>query len=127
MALPRRKEQADRVVKLFRRQLTVPLAGNDEALSEMEEWCHENGREKDIAGLKALHATSSKQYRELAAFETRAQAGGDAAMYREYVAHEQTHGDDPARVACVYERAVAAHALDGALWHAYLQYMVCRM
>lgn len=104
--------------------MSVPLAGNDEALSEMEEWCQENGREKDLAGLKAVNETTSKQYAALAPLEARLAAGGDAAVYHDYVEHERSHGDDPARIAAVYERAVAAHPLDGSLWAAYLQYIV---
>ena len=42
--------------------------------------------------------------------------------FRQYVALEKEEGE-PARVQCLYERAVAEHCLVDILWEEYLAYM----
>ena len=42
--------------------------------------------------------------------------------YRAYLQHEIS-GDDPARVQCLYERAVAELCLDASLWLEYVGYL----
>lgn len=42
--------------------------------------------------------------------------------YRTYLQHEIS-GDDPARVQCLYERAVSDVCLDASLWLEYVEYL----
>lgn len=42
--------------------------------------------------------------------------------YRTYLRYEMS-GDDPARVQCLYERAVAELCLDASMWLEYIEYL----
>ena len=43
--------------------------------------------------------------------------------YRSYVDHELKDGD-PARIQCIYERAIKDNCLDASLWKDYTEYLV---
>ena len=45
------------------------------------------------------------------------------AEYRSYIEHETKDGD-PARIQCIYERAIKDNCLDASLWRDYTDYLV---
>ena len=45
------------------------------------------------------------------------------AEYQEYLEHEETEGD-PARIQCLYERAIQENCLNQGLWLKYIKYLV---
>ena len=44
-------------------------------------------------------------------------------QYEEYLEHEETEGD-PARIQCLYERALQENCLNHSLWLKYIKYLV---
>ena len=44
--------------------------------------------------------------------------------YKEYIAFEMK-GGDPARIQCIFERAIKDHCLEQEFWANYTNYLVC--
>jgi hypothetical protein len=55
-------------------------------------------------------------------FQLSSDDASKADHYRAYLQHEIS-GNDPARVQCLYERAVADLCLDASLWLEYIEYL----
>eukprot|EP00124_Ichthyophonus_hoferi_P001584 Ihof_evm3s86 gene=Ihof_evmTU3s86 len=124
--LPAVATAKSKIIGLFRRQLTVPHASLTETIGQMEHWANEQGREADLPVLQQLAVSTSLVCKDLQPLEDTLAQGG-AAAYLSYAQYEQEHGDDPARVQCLYERGVASHALEASLWSAYITYMDAKL
>lgn len=112
------KQAKEKVLKLYRRQLSLPLEGNDAVLRELEE-------QKDALGCdastlktaKSLHNDAGKllekrQIKEEELAGSGAVTSGEersriVTLWQEYVALEEAEGQ-VARVPGVYERALAS-------------------
>ncbi len=119
-----KKKQKDKVDKLFRRQLTVPLLGMEVTMEEYREW--RAGREPEKAATDAYRA-AKKQLDEREDFETRlAQSEEDEdkrlEVYNEYVAFEMKVAL-PARIRSLCERRITDHCLVPSAWSEYLRYL----
>ncbi len=119
-----RKKQNDKVDKLFRRQLTVPLLDMEVTMEEYREW--RAGREPEKAAVDAYKA-AKKQLDEREEFETRlAQSEEDEEkrleVYNEYVAFEMKAAL-PARIRSLCERRITDHCLVPSAWSEYLRYL----
>ena len=135
-----RQKAAERVRALWHRQLAVPLAGGDALWAEYEAWEAATAAAAAAADKGAASAAASipdhvrraadkaRQAAALRAAHEAAVARGrpaDAALLAAYLAYiklEQAHGD-PARVALLFERAVAAFPVTAELWQQYAAYL----
>eukprot|EP00123_Amoebidium_parasiticum_P017282 comp23784_c0_seq1/m.41268 comp23784_c0_seq1/g.41268 ORF comp23784_c0_seq1/g.41268 comp23784_c0_seq1/m.41268 type:complete len:885 (-) comp23784_c0_seq1:484-3138(-) len=115
-----------RIVALFKRQLAVPHASLQGTIEQLEQWVGEYGPDSDVPDMQKAAKRTQEACKALQPLED-ALAEGGASAYLAYMQHEQQHGDDPARVQALCERAVAAHALDATVWASYAQYMDDKM
>ncbi len=124
--------QRERVDKLFRRQLTVPLLDMESTMEEYREWL--GGREPDRS-CTAAYKEALGQLRARESLETallRMEAGADNAdveaqeerlkVYDEYCQLEQNAGM-PVRVRSMFERRITRHCLVPRVWMEYLKYL----
>eukprot|EP00795_Rhopilema_esculentum_P015566 gene15566-6831_t len=119
-SLQRIEEQIARVEVLFKRQLAVPLFGMEQTMQEYEDWTS-----------NPIPDTVDKAYQKALAKLEKCMPLEDAlskalkpklAEYRDYIALEMKDGD-PARVQCIYERAIKDNCLDPSLWIEYTEYL----
>ena len=109
------------VSKLWIRQLRQPLLGMESTLKEYKEWC---GKDVD-KGLLADYQKARQRLKKREPLESsllNTEGPEQLEIFRQYAAFEKEEGE-PARVQCLYERAVAEHCLVGELWEEYLAYM----
>ncbi|KAM4708717.1 squamous cell carcinoma antigen recognized by T-cells 3 isoform 2-T2 [Discoglossus pictus] len=114
------KTQLERIHKLFRRQLGVPLLDMESTYAEYEEWSDEPIPEMVTQNYKkALQQMElCKPYEEaLLAAET-----PKLAEYQAYIEFE-LKGGDPAHIQLIFERALAENCLVPDLWAKYTQYL----
>ncbi|XP_077534992.1 spliceosome associated factor 3, U4/U6 recycling protein-like [Haemaphysalis longicornis] len=116
--------QRNRVYSVFKRQLSVPLFGMEKTYQELKEWSE-----------AAIEPAVEQQYKKaklkldkVREYET-ALLGGEEegappalSLYLPYLEWEQGQGD-PARIQCLYERALAQHCLVADLWERYMAYL----
>ncbi|GFR93553.1 squamous cell carcinoma antigen recognized by T-cells 3, partial [Elysia marginata] len=113
--------QNQRVANLFKRQLAVPLLGMDMTLQEYKEWRGEDSVSSDVMdGYTKAH----KILEQMQPLEDRLSATSppELEVYQDYIQLELETGD-PARVQCVYERALKDHCLVADLWLQYTNYL----
>nr|XP_050029161.1 squamous cell carcinoma antigen recognized by T-cells 3-like isoform X1 [Dermacentor andersoni] len=122
--------QRNRVYSLFKRQLSVPLfvgchwpAGMDKTYRELKEWS-EAAIEPSVEHLykKAKLKLEKVQEYETALLCEDERGVPDLSTYLPYLEWEQAQGD-PARIQCLYERALAQHCLVADLWERYMTYL----
>lgn len=112
--------QKERVMSVFKRQLAVPLLGMQATLREFEDWLEDSVPDAImIAYEKAL-----AKLEECLPFED---ALGSAqppktTEFKSYLEYELTKGD-PARIQCLYERAMKENCLVGDMWTDYTSYL----
>ncbi|RUS77540.1 hypothetical protein EGW08_014694 [Elysia chlorotica] len=113
--------QNQRVASLFKRQLAVPLLGMDLTLQEYKDWRGEETVSNDIMD---GYNKAQKIMEQIQALEDRLSATSPPKLevYQEYIQFE-LKADDPARVQCVYERALKDHCLVPELWLQYTNYV----
>eukprot|EP00112_Aurelia_sp_Birch-Aquarium-sp1_P005065 Seg1574.20 transcript_id=Seg1574.20/GoldUCD/mRNA.D3Y31 product="Squamous cell carcinoma antigen recognized by T-cells 3" protein_id=Seg1574.20/GoldUCD/D3Y31 len=113
-------DQISRVNSLFRRQLAVPLLGMQRTMQEYEDWTSEPIAESvDKAYQKAL----SKLEKCVPLEDALSTATlPKQAEYEAYINMELKDGD-PARIQCIYERAIKDNCLDANLWEQYTEYL----
>ncbi|XP_046344381.2 squamous cell carcinoma antigen recognized by T-cells 3-like isoform X2 [Haliotis rufescens] len=116
--------QNKRVQNLFRRQLAVPLLDMEETLQEFEEW---SGGQAE-SGVRQAYVKAVELLDRLRPLEA-ALLSAEPPRYKEYQAlieHELAH-DDPARIQCVFERALQENCLHPDLWLQYTNYLVNKL
>ncbi|KNC87208.1 hypothetical protein SARC_00685 [Sphaeroforma arctica JP610] len=141
-------EQQNRVADVYKRALAIPLQGMEALRDMQQEWCDDNDRTADVnttaeAYTRALtlrepldalegcleaalqHEAKPKEATQDKAAEPVGASTGESsvAVYQRMIQHEIAYGDDPARVICVNERAIAANPLNIELWLAYTAYV----
>ena len=90
-------------------------------MEEYKQWC---GKEVDKY-LLADYQKARQRLKKREPLETslaNTEGAEQLDKFRQYVALEKEEGE-PARVQCLYERAVAEHCLVDVLWEEYLAYM----
>jgi len=111
----------ERLNKLWIRQLRQPLLGMEGSMEEYKQWC---GKEVDKY-LLADYQKARQRLKKREPLETslaNTEGAEQLDKFLQYVALEKEEGE-PARVQCLYERAVAEQCLVDVLWEEYLAYM----
>ena len=94
----------------------------ESTMEEYKQWC---GEEEVAKGVLADYQKARQRLKKRDPHETslvNTEGAEQLEKFREYVALEKEEGE-PARVQCLYERAVAEHCLVDVLWEEYLAYM----
>lgn len=113
--------QKERVMSVFKRQLAVPLLGIQATLREFEDWLEDSVPDAImIAYEKAL-----AKLEECLPFEDTLGSAQTpkTTEFKSYLAYELKKGD-PARIQCLYERAMKENCLVGDMWTEYTSYLV---
>eukprot|EP00798_Chlamydomonas_sp_ICE-L_P021550 gene21550-28543_t len=119
-------KQQDKVRQLFHRQLQVPLEDGEATLAAYVQW--ESKHAKDVpphimkAHTKAQEAAQLRMSYETAVSADKAPDANVLAAFLAYVKLEQAQGD-PARVQCIYERAISVFPVTHELWVQYARYL----
>ncbi len=70
--------------------------------------------------VRKSYESALQRYQKLLPFEERLQTDEDSSSaFDEYIEMEVKNGD-PARIQCLYERAIAVHCLNEQLWNSYV-------
>ncbi|KAK2723233.1 squamous cell carcinoma antigen recognized by T-cells 3-like [Artemia franciscana] len=118
--------QKERVEKLFKRQLSCPLLNNDSSFSEYESWKSENNEPVDQSVVEN-YQKANEVLQKLTPFEEELLVKDDKSdVYRNYIKYE-VEKDEPARILCLCERAVADCPLVGDLWMIYINYVTKKL
>ncbi|KAJ7387452.1 positive regulation of histone deubiquitination [Desmophyllum pertusum] len=112
--------QKEKVMSIFKRQLGVPLLGMQATLREFEDWLEDSVPDAVmIAYEKAL-----AKLEECLPFEDTLGSAQPpkTTEFKSYLAYELKKGD-PARIQCLYERAMNKNCLVGDMWTEYTSYL----
>ncbi|XP_022096230.1 LOW QUALITY PROTEIN: squamous cell carcinoma antigen recognized by T-cells 3-like [Acanthaster planci] len=115
-----RNWQTERVSAIFRRQLSVPLMDMEDTYKEYESWLSEPVSEN-------VRKAYEKAFAQLKKREPHEQQLLKAeppvfAVYQPYLEYERREGN-PARIQCLYERALTDNCLQIELWKDYTKYL----
>eukprot|EP00117_Sycon_ciliatum_P005600 scpid36830/ scgid9477/ Squamous cell carcinoma antigen recognized by T-cells 3 len=112
--------QKQRLLSLYRRQVNVPLIGLEGCAQDYESWSNQplpaplrNSMEKSIA--------ERDLYQKYEDALTNAEPPR-LQQYLDYIAFESERGT-PARIQCIYERALTENCLQSDLWRQYGQWL----
>ncbi|CAF0859049.1 unnamed protein product [Rotaria sordida] len=120
-------QHVDYILTLYRRQLSIPLRGMDtiyykdynEFCQQYKEYLPTNYIEKYDLILKNDFDHAIQQLEKCEKFEQELDATKrSVATYRKYIQFEK----EPARIQCLYERAIVDNCLDGVLWLSYIDF-----
>ncbi|XP_076434791.1 spliceosome associated factor 3, U4/U6 recycling protein-like [Babylonia areolata] len=112
--------QHRKVANLFKRQLTIPLMDMEETFTEYQEWLGGTvDREVEKCYKRALEQLGRVKPYEQQLLESEAPR---LAAYQAYLEFELSEGD-PARVQCLFERAILDNCLVPDLWLQYTKYL----
>ena len=125
---PGNQAQRDRVEKLFKRQLAVPLFDMEATL---EEYLQFTGQGKPDKAVEASFKQAKQMLEERKKFEenilqSAEDAGKNREVYKEYVDFEIAAGQ-PTRITCLYERRATQHCLVPEVWLEYLKFLDTRL
>ncbi|KAI7743467.1 hypothetical protein M8C21_011318 [Ambrosia artemisiifolia] len=134
--LESREKQVQRVRNIFHRQLSIPHSDMMSTLLTYKAWESEHGNTLDVNSSSTdgiLPHVASAYQKALDMLSVRADfeekiVGSDASdterlqNYMAYLKFEQSSGD-PARVKCLYERAITEFPISGDLWIDYTNYL----
>ncbi|VDO99288.1 unnamed protein product [Soboliphyme baturini] len=114
-------EQRERFRRVFVRQLCLPLMDMEQG---MKDYTETFGAEAVDSSLDYNYKSALKVLAQLKPFESQLKEAGKktADVYSKYLDLEETL-KNPARLQCLFERAVADHCLDGALWLRYVRWL----
>ncbi|KAK3597200.1 hypothetical protein CHS0354_003704 [Potamilus streckersoni] len=112
--------QHDKVSSVFKRQLTVPLLDMEETYKEYKEWLQD---EPDPNTKQTYNKTQAK-LEKLKPYENALLAAEPPRLdeYLSYIKYEESL-EDPARILCIYERAIQENCLNPQLWLMYTKYL----
>ena len=121
---PGNQAQRDRVEKLFKRQLAVPLFDMETTL---EEYLQFTGQGKPDKAVEASFKQAKQMLEERKKFEedllqSAEDAGKNRGVYKEYLDLEIAAGQ-PTRITCLYERRATQHCLVPEVWLEYLKFL----
>ena len=134
---PGNEEQMDRVDKVFRRQLAVPLANMEATFGEYQEWLKENKRLPMDKNVERNFKTCLNMLTPRLELEDKLDniKSGDAdpqkdlmarVIYREYLELELKEAN-PVRVQSIFERRATDHCLNPDLWVEYVDYLESKL
>lgn len=112
--------QRERVMSVFKRQLAVPLLGMQATLREFEDWLEDSVPDAVMIGYEKALA----KLEECLPFEDTLGSAQPpkTAEFKSYLEYELKKGD-PARIQCLYERAMKENCLVGDMWTEYTSYL----
>ncbi|KAL3858472.1 hypothetical protein ACJMK2_013061 [Sinanodonta woodiana] len=112
--------QHDKVSAVFKRQLTVPLLDMEDTYQEYKDWLQD---EPDSNTKQSYNKTQAK-LEKLKPFEDALLAADPPRLdeYLSYIKYEESQ-EDPARILCLYERAIQENCLNPQLWLMYTKYL----
>ncbi|XP_063971619.1 squamous cell carcinoma antigen recognized by T-cells 3-like isoform X1 [Lytechinus pictus] len=116
-------QQMNRMSGIFKRQLAIPLMDMEQTFCEYDQWMSDIGEEipntVKESYQKALDLLDT--YRPLEDSLLTAEAP-KLTEYLTYIEHELKQGN-PARIQCIYERALVDNCLNMSLWKEYTSYL----
>nr|CAB3265871.1 squamous cell carcinoma antigen recognized by T-cells 3 [Phallusia mammillata] len=123
--LNRLSEQTDRVGLLFVRQLAIPLLDMENTMTEYQEWRKSVEDGEINIEITESYQESLSRLKKLAELENILEEAKMPKLdaYHQYIEYEK-ESHDPARVQCIYERAIADNCLNSDLWFQYIKYLV---
>ncbi|XP_024909459.1 squamous cell carcinoma antigen recognized by T-cells 3-like [Cynoglossus semilaevis] len=112
--------QLERIHKLFRRQLTVPLMDMETTYEEYEDWSDQGVSELVVPQYtKAMQEMEKRKSLEESLLIAEPPKMSE---YQTYIDFERKEGD-PARILIIFERALAENCLVPDLWAKYTSYL----
>ncbi|XP_020902196.1 squamous cell carcinoma antigen recognized by T-cells 3, partial [Exaiptasia diaphana] len=116
------ESQKERVKSLFRRQVAIPLLGMQGTMRDFEDWVEDE--EEIPEAVEQAHAKALAKLEEIIPYEDTVASAEPPKLteYRSYLEYEVKKGD-PARIQCLYERAIKENCLVGDLWIEYTGYL----
>ncbi|XP_064613155.1 squamous cell carcinoma antigen recognized by T-cells 3-like [Liolophura sinensis] len=112
-------KQNQRVISLFKRQLSVPLNDMEETYSEFRQWMSDIEVDQKTA---AAYNKARDKLKKIQPFEDALLSAPGLESYQSYIQFELKE-NDPARIQCLFERALQQHCLQPDLWIQYTQYL----
>ncbi|XP_011166941.2 squamous cell carcinoma antigen recognized by T-cells 3 isoform X2 [Solenopsis invicta] len=123
----RKKPQLERIVSLFKRQLSNPLLDMDKTYEEYQSWCAKYGTEIEIDE-KSISTCYKQGFAKLKSFlpyeEKLISAHGQSELldaYKGYLLYIKQN--DPDLVTILYERAITDLSLETSIWLDYITYL----
>ena len=114
------KDQKQKVVNVYKRQLRVPLIGLETTLAEFREFLQGEALDKNI---EIEFNKAKKQLETRQVFEDKISKSEDTMeAYLEYLQFELKE-KDPVMIQQLYERAITSNCLVDSLWSDYLTYL----
>ncbi|XP_011499357.1 PREDICTED: squamous cell carcinoma antigen recognized by T-cells 3 [Ceratosolen solmsi marchali] len=122
-----KKNQINRIGKLYQRQLTCPLFHMEKAYEEYRIWkCAEGCEYNDDKIVKSGYQKAKIELNARIPFEEKLESAQNKNeqldIYKAYLFHEKQIGD-PGRITVLYERALTDICLEPVLWIDYLQFV----
>lgn len=116
------KSQVGRVAQIYKRQLSVPLIGMETTLSDFTKWADEHN--VNVSDYTQGYKKALSILEKCTEYEEKLKMAESPRLeeYKQYIDFEITAGD-PAKVQCVYERAIAENCLQPSLWMEYTRYL----
>ncbi|CAF3557299.1 unnamed protein product [Adineta steineri] len=120
-------QHVDYIVTLYRRQLSIPLRDMknvyykdyNEFCQQYKEYLPSNYTEKYDLVIKHDYDLAIQHLEKCEKFEKELEdTKRSVATYRKYIEFEK----EPARIQCLYERAIVDNCLDGDLWLSYIDF-----
>ncbi|CAK8690689.1 unnamed protein product [Clavelina lepadiformis] len=117
----------ERIGTLFSRQLAVPLMNMESTMTEYIDW-YKSSQDGEIpTSVQRSYEKALKILEEMKPLEEALESADDDTKkleaYQACIAFEKK-SNDPARIQCIYERAIADNCLNSELWVQYLTYLV---
>ncbi|XP_062501292.1 squamous cell carcinoma antigen recognized by T-cells 3-like [Corticium candelabrum] len=116
------KLQMDRVANIFKRQLSVPLIGMEATANEFTKWAEEHN--VVVSNYTQSYKKALSTLGKCIEYEDRLKQAESPRLeqYKEYIQFEMSAAD-PARIQCIYERALAENCLHASLWMDYTHFL----
>ncbi|XP_023217913.1 squamous cell carcinoma antigen recognized by T-cells 3-like [Centruroides sculpturatus] len=114
------KQQTNRIMSIFHRQLSIPLLDMEKTYKEYKEWI-----DGEIPpSVEQSYNKAKKKLFRLQEFEDSLISSESPHLqeYYNYIEFEEKE-KDPARVQCIYERAITDNCLVPDLWQKYTKYL----
>ncbi|KAK2145987.1 hypothetical protein LSH36_641g00031 [Paralvinella palmiformis] len=121
---PERQEQIQgqisQLKSLFRRQLSLPLREMENTFKEYKDWCPD---EID-PNIEQAYNKAAEKLQHLLHYEDALENSDPPHLeeYQNYIKYELSKGE-PARIQCIYERAIEENCLVPQLWIDYTKYI----
>ena len=128
---PGSEEQKERVDKIFRRQLAVPLTNMQATMTEYKEWLEANERPALDKNVERTYNSCLNKLKPRQEIEDRLEAAGSddeksLEAYKEYLDLELKEAN-PVRVQSIFERRSADHCLLPQVWTEYVDYLEAKL